>query len=87
MAVVTVVAARNVRRVLAGGGHAVVAGATSAQNLGVIDRYYGCEHSSRVAVFTNIGCQRVRGILARGIGAVMAVNAATGDRRMIEAGR
>ena len=85
--VIAVVAAGDVCRVLASSTDAVVAGATSTKNLGVIDHYHGHEHSRGMAVFTDIGRLRVCRVLAGCVRAVMAVDAATGDGRMIEGRR
>jgi len=54
VAVIAVVAAGDVCRVFAGGGDAIVAGATGTQDLGVIDDHHRREYIGRVAVFTDI---------------------------------
>lgn len=56
MAVIAVIATGNMCRVLAGSSNTVVAGATGAKNLGVIDNHHGREHVGGVAVFTDVGC-------------------------------
>lgn len=56
MTVVAVVAARNMRRMLARRCCAVVARAAGAKNLRVIDRISGCEYVRVVAVLANIRC-------------------------------
>ena len=82
MTVVAGVAAGYVRRVLAGGDDAVVAGAATPHYLCVIDAT--CRHPYRrtVAVFANIGRQNVRRILTSGLRAVMAADAIAEDIHM-----
>ena len=84
MTVIAVVAAGDVCRVLAGGGNAVVAGATSTQDLGVVDNYHRREYIGRVAVFTDIRRQGVCRIFARCVRTVVAIYAIAGDGRVIE---
>ena len=87
MAVIAVVAARDMRWVLTGGGDAIVTGAATSDYLGVIDDHHGLPHVRSVAVFADIRRQRVCLIFSCRIRAVMAVDAAAGDRRMIESCR
>ena len=56
MAVVAVVAARNVGRMLAGRRGAVVARAAGSKNLRVIDHIRRREHVRIVAILANISC-------------------------------
>ena len=84
MTVIAIVAAGDVRRVLAGGSDAIMAGATGPQNLGVIDYHHGREHIGAVAVFTDIGRQRVCRVFARRIRAIMAVDTVTRNRSVVE---
>lgn len=87
VAVVTVVAALDVRRRLAACRHAVVTGAAGADDLGVIDGENGREYVGRVAVFADIAGLNVREVLADRLGAVMAADAVAADIHMIEVGR
>jgi hypothetical protein len=50
----------------------------------VVDDHHGREYIGRVAVFTDIRCQGVCRILARGIRTVVAIYAIAGDRRVVE---
>ena len=52
--VVAAIAGRYVRRVLAGGSNAIVAGIAGADHLRVIDCEYRCEHIGRVAVLADV---------------------------------
>ena len=84
MTVIAIVAAGDVCRVLAGRSDAIVTGATGPQNLGVIDYHHGREYVGAVAVFTDIGRQRVCRVFARRIRAVMAVDTVTRNRSVVE---
>ena len=87
MTVIAVVTARNMRRLLAGGGDTVVAGAATSDYLRVIDYHNGLPHIGGVAIFTDVRCQGVCRAFARCVCAVMAVYAATRDCRVIESCR
>ena len=84
MTVIAVIAARDMRRVLAAGSDAVVAGAAGPDYLGVIDNRHRLPHICAVAVFTNIGRQRVCRAFTCCVRAVVAVNAVTCDGRVIK---
>ncbi len=84
MTVIAVIAARDMRRVLAGGSDAVVAGAATPDYLGVIDYHHGLPHIRGVAVFTDVRRQGVCRALTRCVRAVMAVYAVSRDGRVIE---
>lgn len=86
MAVIAVVAARDVRRMLASGCYAVMAGAASPDHLGVIDDKHRLPNVRGVAVFADVCCQCVRRTLTRCVRTVMAVHAVAGDSRVIECG-
>lgn len=64
-----------------------MAGATTTQNLGVIDCHHGRKYISRVAVFTDVRCLYMGWILANRIRAVVAADAVTSDIHVIEIGR
>ena len=87
MAVVAVVAAGNVGRVLACGGVAVMAGETGAKDLRVIDHVGRHKRHVVVAVLADIGGIDMRRMLARRIGAVMAADAVGGDVGVVKVGR
>ena len=84
MAVVAVVTARNMRRVFASCGNAVMAGAATSKHLGVIDHHHGRKHTCIVTIFTYVGCLRVGRVLADGVRAVMAVAAIARDGCVVE---
>jgi len=86
MAVITVVAACNVCRVLANCRIAVMAGETGPDHLGVIHHIGGCERHYVVTVFTNIGGVKMCGVLPGRLGPVMAAKATAGDAGVIEVG-
>lgn len=79
VAVVAGIAAGEVRRVLAGCNHAIMTGATGADDLGMVDAKHGREYVGVMAVLANVTGLNMRKVLANGVHAVMAVNAATGD--------
>ena len=71
-------------RVLADGGGTVVAGATGAKNLAMIDGRRGSENCRGVAVLANVRRLHMRRILAGRIRTVMAAHTVVGNTRMIE---
>ena len=85
MTIVTIVAAGDVVQVFTGGREAIVARATRAQNLRMVD--YVCRHPdiAVVTVFAHIGGLYVRQILAGGGRSVVATDAITGNTNMVEA--
>lgn len=84
MAVITVVTARQVSRILAGRGHAVMARAAGTHYLGVVNGKCRRPYIRVVAVFADIARLNVGEIFACGICAVMAVNAVVRNLRVIE---
>jgi len=72
MAVITVVAAAYVGRVLAGRYHAIVTRATGANDLSMVNSYCRLKRYRAVAVFADICRLNVERALARGGYAVMA---------------
>lgn len=84
MTIVTVVAAVDVRRVLACCCSTVVTGAARANDLGVIDGKHGSKDIGRMAILTDIGCLDVRRVFAGGFGAVMAIETAARVIHVIE---
>ena len=65
----------------------VMAGATTTQNLGVIDGHHGRKHIGRVAVLADVRRLHVGLILADGIRTVVTADAVTSDIYVIEIGR
>ena len=82
--IVTGIAAGDMRRVLANGNGAIVAGDASPDYLGVIDGQYWRKNIRRVTVFADVRCLNVRLVLANGIRAVMAAGTIAGDIDVIE---
>lgn len=74
----------EVTRVLSRRRSAIVTGCTRAKHLRVIDRHHGREHVRRMAVFTDIGRQWVRGVLAGRIRAVVATDTVSRNVYVIE---
>ena len=74
-------------RALAGCISAVMAGATTTQNLGVIDSHHGRKDVGRVAVLADVRCLHVGRVLANSIGTVVAADAIASDIHVVEIGR
>ena len=87
MAVITGIAATDVRCVFANGRYAIVAGTTGADHLGVINRGRRLPQVGAVTVFADGGCLYVRCAFARGLDAVMAAGTIAGDAQVIEVRR
>ena len=85
--IVASVATGNMRQVFANGDDAIMAGAASPDNLGVIDHHYRRKDISRVTVFANIGCLDVCRIFAGSIRAVVTAHAIARDIDVIEVRR
>lgn len=79
VAVVTIVATRNMGLVLAGRRHAIVATATVPKYLRVVDREYRRENAGRMAVFAHVGRLYVRLVLANRNRTVVAADTITGS--------
>lgn len=86
MTVLAVIAARDMRRMLARGKRTVVAGTAGANDLGVIHRVDGREHVGRVAILAHVRRQHVVLVLAGGVSAVMAAETVAGNVHVIEVG-
>ena len=84
VAVVAVVATRDMRRVLADRRYAVMAGSAGAHDLRVIDRCRRLESRSVMAIFADVARLNVCRTLAGCGRAVMAADAVTGDAAVIE---
>ena len=65
MAVITIIAAAYMGRVLAGRNNTIVARATGADDLGMVNRYGRLESDRIVAVFADTGRLHVNWALAR----------------------
>ncbi len=84
MTVIAVIAARNMRRALAGCSDAVMAGAATTQNLCVVDSHHRRKHIRGVAIFADICRLNVCRVFASRLRAVMAADAVTKDVHVIE---
>lgn len=87
MAVIAVIAARNMRRIFPDRYRAVVTGRTSANDLGVIYHVNGGENNVVVTIFANIRCLNVCRALAGRFDTVVTANTVAGDVDMVEVGR
>lgn len=87
VAVVAVVAACDMCRVLALGGHAVMTREACADDLGVVDGIGRRKRHHVVAILANVGRIEVRSILADGLHAVMAAEAIARDGGVVEVRR
>ena len=87
MAVVTVDAARDVRRVLADRGDAIVTRAASAQHLRVVHSICGRPYVRVVAVLTDVRCLYVREVFACRLYTVVATCTVADNIDMVEIGR
>lgn len=84
MTVIAVVAACNMRRVLASCGTAIVTGAAAAHYVGVVNGQHGLPNRCVVAVLADIRCLNMCRTFAGGIGAVVAAEAAADNVRVVE---
>lgn len=87
MAVIAIVAAGDMRRMLACRGVTVVTGAATTKNLGMVDAIGWHPHGRVVTILTHVGGLNVNGIFASRRSAVMTVNTASNDVGVIEVGR
>lgn len=87
VAIVAVVAARNVCRVFANCRNAIMTGTAGAEYLGVVHRESRLEADGIVTVFTHIGGLYVHRALARSRYAVVAADAVVNDPVVVEYGR
>ncbi len=87
VAVVAVVAARDVRRVLARCCSSIVAGAAGTDNLCVVHLVSRHECHVVVTVLADVGGLDMCRVLARGINAVVTAEAVVDNTRVIEIGR
>ena len=87
VAVVAIIATRNMRRMLAGRGHAIMTRTATAQYLCVVDSNRRYPHCHAVAILTDIGSQHMGWILTRRGDAIVAVTAVSGDVGVIKIGR
>jgi len=82
--VIAGVAARNVSRVLACGGDAVVTGATIPDYLGVINGDWRCPYRRVMAIFTDICRLNVSRALAGRIRTIVATDTIAEDVHVVE---
>jgi hypothetical protein len=84
MAVIAIVAARNMSRVFANGRNAIVAGIAGAGNLRVVDNVHRHPDIGRMAVFADICGLYVGRVLARRVCAIVTAGAIARDVHVIE---
>ena len=84
MTVITIITARDMRWVLAGRGSAVVARATSTQDLRMVDGIGRRKYVCVVTILANIGCLYVRRTLADGIETVVTACTIIDDTEVIK---
>jgi len=87
VAVVAIIAARDMRRMLSCCGDAIMTGAAATQNLRVVDSHRRYPHRHAVAVLTDIGRQYMGWILTGRGDAIVAVATVSGDAGVIKIGR
>jgi len=84
MAVIAIIAARDMRWMLACGRRAVMARTAGTEDLGVVDSVGGRKNICIVTIFTNVGCLYMRRTLADGINAVVAAGAIVDNTQVVE---
>ena len=84
MAILAIVAARNMCGMLAGCGNAVVAGSAGSEYLAVINHEDGRKNAGCVAVLTYVRCLHMRRRFACCAGAVVACSTAACDIGVIK---
>ena len=84
MAVLTIVATRNMRRMFSCRCNAIVARVTCTNHLGVIDRKHRREHVGAMAILANVTGIDVRWRLADCFDAIVAVKASAGNVSVIK---
>ena len=87
MAIIAVIAARDMPGILAVRNSAVMAGHARSQHLRVIHPVGRFPEDVVVAVFAHVGCRNVHRALTGGVYAVMATNAVAGDVHVVEVRR
>ena len=84
MAVIAVIAAGDMRWILAGCNDTIVARTASADYLGVIHCVRWNPDIGIVTIFANFCCQNMRRVLAGRFNTVVAACAITGDTNVVE---
>ena len=84
MAVIAIVAARDMRRMLACRRRAVMARTASTEHLRVIDSIGRRENICIVTILTNVSCLYMGRTLANGINAVVATGTIIDDTEVVE---
>ena len=84
MAVITIIAARDMGWMFARRRRAVMARTASADDLRVVDRIGGSKYIRIVTIFTNVACLHMRRALADGFNAVVAAGAIVKDTEVVE---
>ena len=86
MTVITIRAAGDVRWILYARNYAVMAGATGAEHLRMVNRVNRRPDIRIMAVLANIRRLDMRKVLANGFGAIVATDTIARDSHMIEIG-
>ncbi len=86
MAIITGIAARNMRRMLACRNYAIVTAVAGADNLSVVNSEDWRKDVGVMAIFANIAAENMCRVLANGIDTVMAINTLTSNVQMVEVG-
>ena len=86
MTVITIGAAAYMRRILSARYNAVMAGATGAEHLRMVNRVNRRPDIRIMAVLANIRRLDMRKVLANGFGTIVATDTIAGDAHVIEIG-
>lgn len=87
MAILTIIATRDMRRVLAGCSQSVVTGATGSQHLRMVNRVRRFPDVRTVAVLANVSCLNMRLSLTSRLHAIVATHTIAGDTDVIKISR
>lgn len=87
MAIVAVIAACYVSRMLANSCRTIMTRAARAEDLGMVDRIHGLPYVRAVAVFADICCLNVGLVLAGCLDTIMATDTVACDIGVVEIGR
>lgn len=84
VAILAVVSAADMCRILAGSDYAIMAGAAGTDNLRVVDCVYRCPDVRVVAVLANVCRLNVCGILAGRFNAIVTTKAIAGNANVVK---
>lgn len=84
MAILAIITAANVRRMLASRQRPIMAASTGTQDLGMVDRVHRRKHIAGVTIFAYVGRLNVCRVFASGIDAIVAANAVSSDVDVIK---